>query len=108
MIVVIGVLDADRPERPRGPGPAQAILERLVTAVETGGGSRPAASSGGLSGLSGDGMLVLAGTTSYHRLDCTISEARDEAHVIGLQDAFARQLEACRVCRPPALASAAQ
>ena len=49
-------------------------------------------------------MLVLAGTTSYHRLDCTISEARDEAHVIGLQDAFAQHLEACRVCRPPALA----
>ena len=26
-------------------------------------------------------VLVLAGTTSYHRLDCTLSEARDEAHV---------------------------
>jgi len=106
-IVVIGasmlIVQNAREDRAR----IEALLERLATVVEAGGGAHRPAGPAGLSGLSGDGMLVLAGTTSYHRLDCTISEARDEAHVIGLQDAFARQLEACRVCRPPALAPAA-
>jgi hypothetical protein len=48
--------------------------------------------------------MVLAGTSSYHRLDCTLTEARDEAHVVGLEEAFARHMEPCRVCKPPALA----
>ena len=100
-IVVIGsamlIVQNAREDRAR----IEAVLERLVSAVETGG----VAGGKGASPLTNDAM-VLAGTTSYHRLDCNLLEARDEAHVIGLEEAFARQLEPCRVCRPPALAQA--
>lgn len=100
-VVIIGaallIVQNAREDRAR----VEAVLERLVAAVEAGGaaaGARAGATPGG------GGALVLAGSTSYHRLDCTLLEARDEAHVMGLEEAFARRLEPCRVCRPPALA----
>ena len=100
-IIVIGaallVVQNAREDRAR----IEAVLERVVAAVEA-GGSGSGARAGGP--VPGGGALVLAGTASYHRLDCSLSEARDEAHVVGLEEAFTRRLDACRVCRPPALA----
>lgn len=107
-IVVLGaamlVIQSAREDRAR----LEAAMERLVTAVEQGGGvgGGPGTRAGaGTTG--GGGMLVLAGTTSYHRLDCELPAARQEAHVVTIEDAFARQMDACRVCRPPALAQPA-
>ena len=100
-LVVVGaamiIVQSAREDRAR----LEAALERLATAVETSGGNAPLAAA-----HAGNGGYVLAGTTSYHRLDCTLTEARDEAHAIGLEEAFARGMEPCRVCRPPALAPA--
>lgn len=100
-IVVVGaamlVVQSAREDRAR----IEAKLETLLTAIEHAGGmgSRP----GGAGAHSG-GALVLAGTTSYHRLDCSLAEAREEAHVVGLDEVLARRMDPCRVCRPPALA----
>jgi hypothetical protein len=102
-IVIVGaamiIVQSAREDRTR----IEAALDRLTLAVEAGGGgTAPRAAS-----HSSNGAFVLASATTYHRLDCTLTEARDEAHAIGLEDAFARRLEPCRVCRPPALASSA-
>lgn len=100
-IVVIGaamlVVQNAREDRAR----LEERLDRLITAVEHGGragqtGRRPASVA--------DGSMVLAGTASYHRLDCTLPAAREEAHLVALDDAIARGIEPCRVCRPPAMA----
>jgi hypothetical protein len=100
-IVVIGaamiVVQSAREDRAR----IEAALERLSAAIEAGGGSGQRAAA-----HTSQGGFVLAGTTSYHRLDCSLTEAREEAHAIALEEAFARQMEPCRVCRPPALATA--
>lgn len=99
-IVVIGaamlIIQNAREDRAR----LEAVLERIATAMEATaavpghGGSTPANA----------GAMVLAGTTSYHRLDCSLAEARDEAHVVGLEEAFSRGIDPCRVCRPPSIA----
>ncbi|MGH3348424.1 MAG: hypothetical protein ACRDO4_15700 [Nocardioides sp.] len=100
-LVVIGaamlVVQNAREDRAR----LEAKLERLITAVEHSGGvgqgaRRPASVT--------DGSMVLAGSTSYHRLDCTLPATREEAHLVPLDDAIARGMEPCRVCRPPAMA----
>jgi hypothetical protein len=99
-IVVIGaamlIVQNAREDRAR----LEATLERLITAVEhsTGGGSTPRRAS------VSDGSMVLAGPASYHRLDCGLPAAREEAHLLPLDDAIARGIEPCRVCRPPAMA----
>lgn len=98
-IVVIGgsmlVVQNAREDRAR----LEAKLDRLITAVEHSSGGqatrRPASVA--------DGSMVLAGLTSYHRLDCSLPAAREEAHLLGLDDALARGIEPCRVCRPPAM-----
>ena len=100
-IVVIGaamlIVQSAREDRAR----IEAALDRLTLAVEAGGGG---ASRAATPAQSGSGGYVLASPTTYHRLECNLAEAREEAHAIGLEVAFARQLEPCRVCRPPALA----
>ena len=103
-IVVIGaamlIVQSAREDRAR----IEAALDRLTLAVEAGAGaSAPRAAT---AAQPGSGGYVLASPTTYHRLECNLAEARDEAHAIGLDVAFARQLEPCRVCRPPALAPA--
>ena len=104
-IVVIGaamlIVQSAREDRAR----IEAALDRLTTAVEAGGGA--AAPRAAVQPGAGAGGYVLASATTYHRLECSLTEARDEAHAIGLEDAFARRLEPCRVCRPPALAPSA-
>jgi hypothetical protein len=114
-IVVIGaamlVVQSAREDRAR----LEATMQRLLTAVESGGagGLGGGGANGGVAGGVGAvgpravpsrGGLVLSGTTSYHRLDCSLTEAREEAHVIGLEEAITRGMDPCRVCRPPALA----
>jgi hypothetical protein len=76
----------------------EATLERLITAVEHSAGGAPRRAS------VSDGSMVLAGLASYHRLDCSLPAAREEAHLLSLDDALARGIEPCRVCRPPAMA----
>lgn len=98
-IVVIGasmlIVQNAREDRAR----LEAKLERLITAVEHGSGGSPARAAS-----VSDGSMVLAGLASYHRLDCTLPAAREEAHLLPLDDAIARGIEPCRVCRPPAMA----
>lgn len=102
-IVVIGsallIVQNAREDRAR----LEAVLERLAVAAEA-AASGPTSSRSGYAPMGGGGAMVLAGGSSYHRLDCTLTEARDEAHVVGLEEAFSRQMEPCRVCKPPALA----
>jgi hypothetical protein len=101
-IVVIGaamlVVQNAREDRAR----LEAVLGRIAAATEAAGGAAGARS--GYAPMGGGGALVLAGGSSYHRLDCTLTEARDEAYVVGLEEALSRQMEPCRVCKPPALA----
>jgi hypothetical protein len=95
-VVVIGsamlVVQNQRADRAR----LEAVLERIAAAVERQGtapaGTTPAGDLGG---------HVVAGTTSYHLLDCRLPEARSEAQVVPLEDVRASGLEPCRVCRPP-------
>lgn len=74
-------------------GRLEAAMERVALAVERQGGS-PTAAGGALEGY------VVAGTTSYHRTDCTLPETRSEAHLVPLADIPGSGLEPCRVCRP--------
>lgn len=104
-VVVVGaallIVQNAREDRAR----LEAVLERLATAVEHRGAGAPAAApAAGLAGLAtvGGGSTVLAGADSYHRLECTLPAAREEAYLATLGDALARGLEPCRVCRPPA------
>lgn len=72
----------------------EAAVERVALAVERQGGdaSSPAAALQG---------YVVAGASSYHVPDCTLPEARTEAHLVPLTDIPGSGLEPCRVCRPP-------
>jgi hypothetical protein len=96
-VVVVGaamlVVQNQRADRAR----VEAILERLVAVVERQGTSGGAANmvAGGIGGY------VVAGSTSYHHLDCQLPEAREDAHVVPLEDIRTSGLTACRVCRPP-------
>ncbi|WP_372729643.1 hypothetical protein [Nocardioides sp.] len=72
----------------------EAAMERVATAVERQAGSDPAA-AGGLDGY------VIAGSESYHRVECSLPEARTEAHMVPLTDIMGSNLQPCRVCHPP-------
>lgn len=71
----------------------EAALERVALAVERQAGS-PTAAAGSLEGY------VVAGGASYHRPECTLPEARSEAHLVPLADIPGSGLEPCRVCGP--------
>jgi predicted sugar kinase len=75
----------------------EEALHRVAAAVERQG------ASGAGAGTMADGIggYVVAGTSSYHQLDCQLPEARSEAHVVPLEDIRASGLVPCRVCRPP-------
>lgn len=98
-IIVIGaamlIVQNAREDRAR----LEATLERLILAVEHNAGPRGAA-AGTSAGM------VLAGGASYHRLECSLPATREEAHLVPIEDVVARGLAPCRVCQPPALASA--
>jgi hypothetical protein len=93
-IVVIGsamiIVQNQRADRAR----VEAALERLAAATER----QAAGSSANGSGLHG---YVVAGDSSYHRVDCDLPEARAEAHLVPLEDIPTSGLMPCRVCSPP-------
>lgn len=103
-IVVVGaalvVVQNHRADRVR----LEALLERLAAANERQGAGAAAlnghAAPGSPAGLGGH---VVAGESSYHRLDCNLHEAREAAHLVPLEDVISSRLEPCRVCRPPQL-----
>jgi hypothetical protein len=72
----------------------EAAVERVALAVE-----RQHADAG----ASGAGIdsYVVAGSESYHRVECALPEARAEAHLVPLTDVAGSTLQACRVCQPP-------
>lgn len=94
-IVVVGaallIVQNHREDRAR----LEAAVDRLAAAVDKQGGALPEAGLGG---------YVVAGHASYHRVDCTLAEARDEAELIGIDEAVDRSLTPCRVCTPPRVA----
>lgn len=94
-IVVIGaamiVVQNQRADRAR----LEAALDRLTAATERQSGSDAGANGHGLS------SYVIAGSSSYHRVDCSLPETRDEAHLVPLEDVRAAGLVPCRVCNPP-------
>lgn len=96
-LVVIGaamiIVQNAREDRAR----LQASIDRLHTLLERQAGPAGGSTAG----------LVLAGVDSYHRTDCGLPAAREEAHLLGLEEALSRGLEPCRVCRPPALGTPA-
>ena len=95
-VTVIGaamlIVQNQRADRVR----VEAVLERLAAAVEHQGGLQ--GGGGGGIGLHG---YVVAGATSYHQLGCSLTEAREEAHLVPLEDVLGSGLSPCRVCRPP-------
>ena len=97
-VVVVGaamiVVQNQRADRAR----VEEVLERLTAVMERqglAGGAGVGVAGGGLGGY------VVAGTTSYHQLECRLPEAREEAHIVPLEDIRTTGLEPCRVCRPP-------
>lgn len=96
-IVVIGaamiIVQNQRADRAR----LEAVLEKLAAAAERQSNGTGAHAAGGL----GQGGYVVAGATSYHQIDCSLPEARDEAHLVPLEDIPASRLLPCRICRPP-------
>lgn len=94
-IVVVGaallIVQNHRFDRAR----LEAAIDRLAAAVDKQGGALPDAGVGG---------YVVAGQSSYHRVDCTLAEARDDAELVGINDAIDRGLSPCRVCTPPRVA----
>ena len=94
-IVVVGaallVVQNHRVDRAR----LEAAIDRLAAAVDAQGGALPDAGLGG---------YVVAGQSSYHRVDCSLAEARDDAELVGIDEAMDRNLSPCRVCTPPRVA----
>lgn len=95
-VVVVGaamiVVQNQRVDRAR----LEEALGRIADAVE-----RQGTAAGAGAAVGGLGGYVVAGTASYHHLDCQLPEAREEAHVVPLEDVRASGLQPCRVCRPP-------
>lgn len=97
-IVVLGaamiVVQNQRVDRAR----IEQALDRVAAAAEKQGlGSQPGTSNGGFTGY------VVAGEASYHRVDCQLSAARNEAELVGIETVIERGLDPCRVCVPPQL-----
>lgn len=101
-IVVVGaalvIVQNHRADRAR----LEAVLERMAAANERHGAGTAAGNGAGAPGTpAGLGGYVVAGESSYHRLECSLHEARDAAQLVPLEDVMSSRLEPCRVCRPP-------
>lgn len=100
-IVIVGaalvIVQNHRADRAR----LEAVLERMVAANERQGAGAAALNGGAPGAPAGLGGYVVAGESSYHRVDCTLHEAREAAHLVPLEDVMSSRLEPCRVCRPP-------
>lgn len=97
-VVVVGaamiLVQNQRVDRAR----LEASIARLSAALERQGAAGATGDPGTDPGLGG---YVVAGTSSYHRVDCPLPETREEAHLVPLEDVRTSGLVACRVCRPP-------
>ncbi|MGH9246251.1 MAG: hypothetical protein ACRD29_18460 [Acidimicrobiales bacterium] len=94
-LVVVGVgliiVQNQRTDRAR----LEAALQQLIVAVERSAGRIGARPAGGAAA-----DTVLAGESSYHRLDCRLVAGRDDVEAISVDEAAARRLTPCRVCQP--------
>ncbi|ANH40306.1 hypothetical protein I601_3908 [Nocardioides dokdonensis FR1436] len=72
----------------------EAAVERVALAIE-----RQGADAGAVG--AGIDSYVVAGSESYHRVECSLPEARAEAHLVPLTDVAGSPLQPCRVCLPP-------
>ncbi|MHB8449768.1 MAG: hypothetical protein ACYDAQ_04850 [Mycobacteriales bacterium] len=101
-IVVVGaallIAHGHREDRVR----LEARLVELVAAVQGQGPGRApvAAAPADVRGL------VVAGTASYHEPRCRLAEAREDAELLTAEEAAARGLSPCRICRPQPAVSA--
>lgn len=88
------VMQGYREERAR----LEAKLDQLIVAVQRGGGIGPSGASaltpGDLAGL------VVAGSASYHVPGCRLVDGREEVEYLTRDEAKARYLQPCRVCKP--------
>ena len=73
-------------------------LDELVEAVGRGGGNSTAV----LAPSSAAGLYA-AGGASYHRPDCRLVTGRGDVEYVTGAEVAARELKACRVCRPEAV-----
>jgi hypothetical protein len=73
----------------------ESKLDELVEAVGRGGGSMvtPSSAAG----------IFAAGGASYHRPDCRLVSGRGDVEYVTGAEVAARELKACRVCRPEAV-----
>ncbi len=90
--------DDRRAEPARRPRPRSRRCSNGSSRRSSGRARQRVPAAGAVGGLGG---YVVAGTTSYHQLDCELPEAREEARVVPLEDIRTSGLEPCRVCRPP-------
>ncbi|MGH3860330.1 hypothetical protein [Actinokineospora sp.] len=99
-IVVMGsamiIVQNHRADRVR----LEDALDRVAAAVADHGTSPAAANGFGFTGF------VVAGESSYHRVDCHLPQARDEAELVKIDDVIVRGLTPCRVCNPPRMGQA--
>lgn len=95
-IVAVGaalmVTQSHREDRAR----LEAKLDELVEALARG----QAATAATLQAPATAADLVAVGAASYHRPDCRLVEGRDDSTLLTVDEASARGLVACRVCKP--------
>jgi hypothetical protein len=79
-------------------------LEEIVEALQH-LGSPAGAVSPALTAVPDDGMVV-AGRSTYHLPSCRVVATKDDLQPMTPAEADARGLTRCRICKPPAAASA--
>jgi len=72
----------------------EGVLLQLLDAQEGGSGATHVPGSA-------DGLFA-AGAASYHRPDCRLVDGREEIGYVTADEAAARSLAPCRVCKPEA------
>jgi len=80
----------------------EAKLDELVSAVGRGGLAAPVpypTASASATAAAPVGVF-LAGSSTYHQPSCRLVQGRSDVTPVGSEDAAARELRACRVCKP--------
>lgn len=90
MMLVLQNARRDRAILSRQLSELSASLDRLSRASSAPADGRVSTADG----------LVVAGATSYHKLECRLVRGRTEAERLSIQEAEERGLDACRICRP--------
>ena len=76
----------------------RAAIDELREAVAAGGAAAPAAPAGPSAGLPSG--LVVAGSDSYHRPDCTLVQGQSDVATMTVAEAREGGRTPCRVCNP--------